>query len=287
MLSRSQLLASILIPLALLAPASAVAPLGQIFPLGDSITHGETYSSGGGYRDKLDTDLKAGGYSFSFVGSMTDIPSAQLTADGQTHHEGHGGYRIDQIQDNLDANDGSGGNNGGFWLAGNNGTGRSPLTPSFVLLHIGTNDILQNFNNGAGGNDTSAMQTRLTSLVNQIIADRPTANVIVSTLIPINSSANAKVQNYNTAIKNTIVPNFISQGKHVSLVDQYANFVDGNGNIISAGFTDGVHPSQTYYDKMGDTWYAGIAAVAVPEPSSLVLLIIAAAGVCFYRWRRC
>ena len=75
-----------------------------IMPLGASITSGSG-GTDGGYRDRLYTDLHDAGFSFTFVGTSTENPSRLLSQVGQTHHEGHPGYRIDQIANNLDAND--------------------------------------------------------------------------------------------------------------------------------------------------------------------------------------
>src|SRR5712692_3908966 len=48
-----------------------------IMPLGDSITYG--FPVPGGYRNRLYSDLRNAGYSFSFVGTSTDNPSSLLT----------------------------------------------------------------------------------------------------------------------------------------------------------------------------------------------------------------
>jgi prepilin-type N-terminal cleavage/methylation domain-containing protein/prepilin-type processing-associated H-X9-DG protein len=69
----------------------------------------------GGYRTRLYTNLQNAGYSFTFVGTSADNPSSVLTAASQAHHEGHPGYALNQIANNVGGNDGSPGNNGGFW----------------------------------------------------------------------------------------------------------------------------------------------------------------------------
>ena len=244
----------------------ADVPLGEILLLGDSITYGSSTPSEvpGGYRGRLNANLKNAGYSFRFVGSQTGNPSGQLTADGQTHHEGYGSYQVDMIANNLNANNqppGLPGNNDGYWLTGTGG--RAAIYPSYVLLHIGTNDIHPNNDVGTGGADTSHLQTRLRSLITQIVTFRPKANVIVSTLIPIaTNEAKYQVLDYNNAIKNTIVPEFVAQGKHVTYVDNYQNFIDQDGVVLMPLLLsrDGLHPSQEGFDLMGDTWAAGIQA---------------------------
>jgi hypothetical protein len=235
--------------------AAAEAQL-TIMPLGDSITYGDTFSGPipGGYRTRLYSDLHDAGYSFTFVGTSTENPSSLLSQAGQIHHEGHGAYRIDQIANNLDGNDGSntgapgGNNNGGFWF-------HKPAPPDIILLHIGTNDIFQNF-------QTSTMAMRLDQLIGQIVADSPSSLLFVSSIIPL-PAHNQLVQAYNAQIRDVIVPKYDSLGAQVFFVDQYANFVDASGKIIHIG--DGLHPDQTGYDLIGDTWAAALRKV-LPAP---------------------
>ena len=297
------LITSVLLAGAILSGAiprvDAAMSLGKIMPVGDSITYGSSSPSivPGAYRDRLNTDLKNAGYSFTFVGSSTANPSTQLTTDGQTHQEGHGSYQVDMITSNLDGNipNSAGPNDGGYWLTGTGDCG--PVDPAFVLLHIGTNDIANNIDLGTGGNDTSHLQTRLRNLITKIVTLRPNANVIVSTLIPIaTNEAKGKVLTYNEAIKKAIVPDFVAAKKYVSYVDNYKNFVDASGNILGWGdpnfispplSSDGLHPTQDGYNLMGDTWAAGIkAATATPEPSTIVLLITGLLGLLAYALRK-
>ena len=136
-------------------PRRRPRPSPAIMPLGDSITYGDqgkpaAPSPAATARSSTPTCTNAG-YTFNFVGSQTGNASATLTAAGQVNNEGHNGYRIDQITNNLDASDGTGGNNGGYWLAGGGGTGRAAPDPDDILLHIGTNDILQHYDPSFSG----------------------------------------------------------------------------------------------------------------------------------------
>jgi lysophospholipase L1-like esterase len=226
-----------------------------ILPLGDSLTHGFTVA--GGYRTRLYTDLQNAGYAFSFVGSATDNPSRLLRDASQTRHEGHPGYTINQIINNLDGNDRSGGNNGGFWL-------HKAAPPDIILLIIGGNDILQ-------GASAATTAQRLDKLIGQIVADSPTSRLLLSNLIPLkDANLNRIDQAYNAQIEDVLVPKYAGLGYNVSFVDQYDNFVDANGNIIHIG-SDNLHPDQVGYDRMGDTWAAALQQ-AIPEPSSALLL---------------
>ena len=254
-------------------------------PLGDSITWGDqTDGSGpvpGGYRTRLYLDLHGAGYAFDFVGSQTSNASATLAAAGQTHSEGHPGYRINQVDDNLDGFDGLGDANGGYWLAGGNGTGRPALDPNYILLLIGTNDVFhhvaQNYPNHDAPEATfmSLLEGRIQGLVQHLIGDRPAARILVSSIPPIPQffnlngvQYNTEVKEYNAYIKDTLVPQLQAQGRHVSFVDQYANFVNADGRVKSSMLPDDIHPTQAGYDAMGDTWAKAVEAVAQSAPSS-------------------
>src|SRR3954451_5402213 len=78
------------------APALAESNGGvKIMPLGDSITDG--YNVPGGYRINLWQRLAAGGDTTDFVGSGFNGPASL----GDHDHEGHSGWRIDQIDANI------------------------------------------------------------------------------------------------------------------------------------------------------------------------------------------
>jgi hypothetical protein len=248
---------SIAFALTLLLSCTAAADADlTIMPLGASATWGGAPGFDivpGGYRTRLYTDLQNAGYSFTFVGTSTDNPTAVLTQAGQAHHEGHPAYTLTQIANNLDGNDGSGNsfsnNNGGFWF-------HKPAPPNIILL-LGFADILY------GANASVAAQ-QMDKLIGQIVADSPSSLLFVSSLQPPLTNRIQTVRDFNTQLRDVIVPKYQSLGDNVFFVDQYANFVDANGNIIHIGH-DGAHPDQTGYDLMGDTWAAALRQV-LPLP---------------------
>jgi lysophospholipase L1-like esterase len=282
-----------------LPPPPARPNLGVVLPLGDSITWGDQAVGGpvpGGYRTKLFTTLDAAGYDFTYAGSQTSNASLTLANAGQVNNEGHNGYRIDQIFNNLTASDGTGGNNGGHWLDGGGTTGRPAVDPKFILLHIGTNDILQHFDpNVANAPEAVFMadlKTRLNALVDRLTTQRPDAHLLVSSIVPIPNltnangvADNAEVKDYNAYIRDVLVPTFKGLGRDVTFVDQYANFVDANGNVLTSFFPDNIHPNQAGYDLMGATW-ANAIQQAVPEPGAIAVLGVALGAVLTRRGRR-
>ncbi|WP_410571180.1 endo-1,4-beta-xylanase [Amycolatopsis sp. cmx-4-61] len=194
----------------------------RIMPLGDSITYGTGVP--GGYRIGLWQRLAAGRYTNDFVGSQFNGPASLWDHD----HEGHPGWRIDQIDANITG-----------WLRTYN--------PRSVLLHIGTNDVLQNYNvAGAPG--------RLSTLLDHITATAPNADVFVAQLIPIGwASGDAAVRTFNAALPG-IVQGKVNAGKHVHLVDMHSA-------VSAAELPDGVHPNATGYDKMAAVWYTALRSV--------------------------
>jgi lysophospholipase L1-like esterase len=194
----------------------------RVMPLGDSITDGITVS--GAYRTGLWQRFVSGGYKVDFVGSLFGGPATL----GDHDHEGHSGWRIDQIDANVAG-----------WLR--------TYTPHTVLLHIGTNDVIQNYN-------LAGAPSRLSALIDHITANAPTAEVFVATIIPLaNAGQEANARTFNAAVPG-IVQGKAAAGQHVHLVDMHSA-------LTTADLADGVHPNATGYDKMAATWYTALKAV--------------------------
>jgi hypothetical protein len=72
------------------------------------------------------------------------------------------------------------------------------------------------------------------------------------------------IVDYNKYIRDTLVPAFAEQKKHVTTVDQYSNF--GSGTTIDRSlYSNGInHPNADAYDKMAETWFVGIQALKLP-----------------------
>ncbi len=243
----------------------------QIMPMGDSITWGYKSVNGGGYRAPLAGLLTNAGVSFALVGNTGDSGSAgdgtspALQAASQQQHEGHSGYRIDQLTNNLGGNDGSGGNNGGYWLTDNPG-----IQPNYILLMIGTNDINGNYD-PATSNPTDAQfvsdaLARFKTLLDTIFAARPSTHIFVASVTPIQNNATAltRVGLFNSGVKNTFLTNSAYAGK-LTYVDQYDSFLNADGSINTGMYSDGIHPNDTGYMAMANNWYNAIAAY--PGPS--------------------
>jgi lysophospholipase L1-like esterase len=191
-------------------------------PLGDSITDGTQVP--GGYRIGLWQRLAANRYTVDFAGSQFNGPGNL----GDHDHEGHPGWRIDQIDANIAG-----------WMR--------TFTPHTVLLHIGTNDVLQNFN-------LSGAPQRLSTLIDHITTASPSTEVFVATIIPLSSaSAESAARTFNAAIPG-IVQSKVNAGRRVHLVDMHSA-------LTTADLIDGIHPNQGGYDKMAATWFNALRGV--------------------------
>lgn len=268
---------------------SAMAPTPSpflILPLGASITYGTGANSTtipGGYRTELNNVLSntAGVAPPTFLGSQTSMAFAGDAS------EGHPGYRIDQVTANLTMDGRSTGNNGGSWLTGT--STRAPIFPNFVLIHIGTNDVVQHYDTSTPTSEAqflSDLEGRLSDLLTLVAQTRPDARILLASIIPLaNSKQNDEIQQIDRYIGATLVPQLALAGDKITFVDQYAGFIDSTGHINNDLLsTDGVHPTQAGYNVMGDIWANAI--LGVPEPSVSLFVVLGTAGLAAARRRR-
>jgi hypothetical protein len=155
------------------------------------------------------------------------------------HHEGHNGWRIDQLATALDP-----------WLAA--------YRPRIVLLLIGTNDMAQN-------HDVGGAPARLGALIDQIRAGLPDADIVVSSIPRASDVAlHQRIQAYNATIPGLVA----ARGSKVTFVDGYAAI---QANHLDP---DGLHLTSNGYARLADVWYpvvhallAGIETPPTPTPT--------------------
>ena len=203
----------------------------RLMPLGDSITAGYRSTTGDGYRGPLWKKLTEQGNAVDFVGSQRG--GAMLDSD----NEGYYGAKIDEVAKLV--------------------PGELALyQPNVILLHLGSNDLNGNY-------EVATAPKRLAALIDQIIAADPKADLLVAQLIcDSNADVQARIEAYNAQIPG-IVEARAKAGKHIYLVSM--------SSVTPADLNDGLHPSDTGYQKMADTWDASIhkliAAKAIPPIS--------------------
>lgn len=249
------------------APAAAEnAEAVKILSLGDSITDG--YWTSGAYRKYMYHDLEQMGYNIDMVGPKGGN-SNTFTYNGQSvsyddNNAGYSGYAIQEmttkehrsgILETIQAT----------WYNGQNMI--AAYQPDIVLLQIGTNDILSNYNDG--------ITDRLENLVNVILQDLDAdSTVFVSTIPDIDAYTRADwlgsyginawgstqeekdrlmetvtgcIDTYNTSIYNLVLK-MQSEGKNVQFAD-INSVVDYQTDLH-----DGVHPNEAGYENMGNYW---------------------------------
>ena len=211
----------------------------KVMPLGDSITTGKysgTNTSPGadsddiGYRKDLHDQLELAGYSIDFVGTISN-GSTYPFSDPQ--HEGHNGWRDDQIAANIY-------NNGGEnWLSQN--------PADVILLHIGTNSLTSD-------------ETQVEDILDEIdeFEGHAGSKVIVIVARIIDQVPNEPtVNSFNNNVED-MVTGRSDYGTELFMVDME----DGAGlnysiwpGDLTGDMIDYLHPYATGYTKMANTWF--------------------------------
>lgn len=287
---RLVLAATLAAGLAIAVPAATASPISQhvirIYPLGDSITYGATgmttaapqfNRTPGGYREPLDEMLSNAGLWHQFIGTRSANSTPLMTERGQQWHDGHGGYRIDQINSDLAGVAGGDSDGGGRWITGISGV-RGPLDPQIVVIHLGTNDIAQRWDPArrfptAGGwanlwdptqraefiND---MTGRLGTLITSLYRLRPNVKIVLSDIIPIGRVVCDPVTpEYARAVRNLALYEQ-HLGRRVAFADVFNSFVvRAHGvNVIRPGLKDAdlYHPTPLGYQVMAEVYFRAI-----------------------------
>jgi len=216
--------------LASVQPAMAAPPI-RILPLGDSITYGS--SSPGGYRLPLYYLLTRAGFHVDFVGTMKDNSAPTLL---DPDHEGHSGWRIDQIDAVIES------------------VFAQIADPDVILLLIGTNDYGQN-------NDTAHATNRLDALVTRMATHRPYAKIIVANLLERGEPHNTRIQ----TTFNPFLPGLVDRQRALG---REVYFDDLRSAVPLADMPDQLHPNQLGYQKMATNWFQMITRHFTPEGST-------------------
>lgn len=252
------------------------APL-RIMPVGDSITAGYTNNSAWtvpfefGYRRQLYNLLTGAGYDFLFVGSSAEPFNYTVTGYGDPTHGGTVSPTFDLR--NID----------GYNYNGHHGYGGRNITtttsniaaqmtadnPDVILLMIGINGI------------STSSPGQLDTLVTTIFTSKPTVKLIVAEITPYAQSAsvaaarNPLIVDYNTYIRDVLVPKFVGQGRSITRINQHRNFLTDPNNpssaTIDALYSNAInHPTNGAYDTMAQTWFEGFQAI-IPAPATPLL----------------
>lgn len=204
----------------------------RIMPLGDSITQASPKHDS--YRRSLWLQLRQAGYDVDFVGShQTHFEGPPPRQDFDQDHEGHWGWRVDDILNRI------------------SGWARSSQ-PDIVLVHLGTNDIGQ-------GQTIESTVNELRSLVQTLRQVNPRITVLLAQIIPLWGSE-AKMQQLNQGIAE-LARELNTASSRVLAIDQFSGFDPVTGRDTY----DGCHPNAKGEQHLADRWFAGLQQV-LPTP---------------------
>jgi lysophospholipase L1-like esterase len=238
-------------PMALFFSVEKIS-FGQVFrimPLGNSITEGmdntaPTESQRISYRKELFDLMTARGYNFDFVGH--DNSGYDLLSDAD-----HGGipgaraqYVVRLLQDGYDLR-----NN--VQITPGSRPYLDVWPADIILLHIGTNDITHG--EGSSIADLSAILDEIDAWK---LANRNPVAVFVAKIIQ--RTDNTELNLATIQLNNNVAAMVASRGDpSIRIVD----IESGAGiNYSTEMQSDGIHPKQSAYDRMGQKWFSAIEA---------------------------
>ncbi len=201
-------------------------PQLRIMPLGDSITRGKNFTWS--YREDLVGLLDADQCRYDMVGTQhgadrTPTPPPPTPGLFDKDHEGHGGFRTDQIDTEI--------NN---YLPGN--------VPDVVLIHLGTNDITQ-------GSDLNQSKEFLRSIITKLRAANPDVTIYLAQIIKRAPSFDATIATYNGLMSDLAAEEDTVQSP-VILVDHETGYDNSVHNQA-----DELHPNDVGDALISDNWF--------------------------------
>jgi lysophospholipase L1-like esterase len=192
----------------------------RILPLGDSITKGKT--GHWSYRRDLEAALLGASCSFDFIGKQSGPNSGPGTALVDRNHEGHSGFRSDEILAKLN-----------WWLNGN--------APDWALVHVGTNDVLQ-------GTSIAAARTNTSGIIDKLRNANPNVGILLAQVIPNLPGNEAAVVALNDELV-SLAAQKDTQASPVIVVDHYSGYSTFTDNY------DQIHPNDDGEAIMAQRWF--------------------------------
>ena len=235
---------------------TAEGAVHKIMPLGDSITKGTTSGEPDealqvSYRKALYDKLEAAGYEVNIVETFVGTQiSGQSVPDFDPDHEGHSGWRADEIVDGRS----------GFppddkldqWLIAEE--------PDIVLLHIGTNDVT------AGIEDWNEVEDILVVIDDYELSSGKAVWVVLALIIERSCepyiepcAKSAETTAFNEDVRDFVFFPRQAGGDNIVLVDMQNDArINYNRWNMGGDMWDDVHPWRTGYAKMADLWFTGL-----------------------------
>ncbi|MEX2624503.1 MAG: GDSL-type esterase/lipase family protein [Acidimicrobiia bacterium] len=211
----------------------------RILPLGDSITEGKKGDAT--YRYFLWHHLLNAGHDVDFVGSMNGVKGTGVPKypDFDQDHEGHSGWTANQMAKYAK-------------------TFAQQASAQIVLVHLGTNDVLK-------GQTNASTRSDLETVISQLRLANPQMVILLAEIIPI-AGKEAQVQELNALIR-SLATETNTTSSSVIAVDHYTDF-NANTDLY-----DGIHPSESGYDKIADRWFDVLGGLLgeVSSPTTVTL----------------
>ncbi len=197
-----------------------------------------------------------------FIGTSVANPPTLRSTMGDFGHDGWPGQRIDHLEDSLL---GETTLSGGHWLdglpGGDGAEKRPPLRPDVVVVHLGTNDIVESrdpdskYPGGYTATDDKErsrfarhLKSRLVDFLAAIHRVRPEAAFVICTIAPLGPNEPTSTD-YNQLLRDDVVPKLAAAGIDVALADVEESLSTLPGSVGD----DGVHPTEAGYRLMGQT----------------------------------
>ena len=199
---------------------AAGAPL-RIMPLGASSTVGAGSVATAGYRGPLQELMATDGIAVDLVGSQQDGPARVPDRD----HEGHGGWTLADMLPQVAG-----------WVRA--------ARPDVVLLHAGTNDLIQ----GVSGR---AAAQRLGALLDAIHSVTDAHVIVAGVWAPLPTRAQARAEFHELAA--AVVAEHRAGRQRVS-------YADTSELLTPADLADGLHPDTAGYRIIAAMWKEEITA---------------------------
>jgi len=207
--------------------------------IGDSITHAVAGTEGKyGYRYFLWRSLVLAGADFDFVGSENtnayDVfqsrPRCGCTLFDQDH-EGHGGYKADQIVTSLAS-----------WMSG------YANSPDVALIHIGTVDLYND-------ETVSSTEDDIEDIIDLLRAENANIIILLAQIIPIeDAGTNTDIDTLNAALP-ALVAGWTTEASPITLVDCNTGFV------VATDTYDGNHPDESGEAKIAAAFFTALDGI--------------------------
>jgi lysophospholipase L1-like esterase len=157
------------------------------------------------------------------AGGLTNPPNFDFDQD----HEGHAGWRADQIADSV-----------GGWAAVN--------TPDIVLLMAGTNDLIE-------GQSVNSTLNDIGRIIDNLRGINPNVRILVAQVPPdfASNSVNNAIDQLNSQLPGYI-QNKSTGASPLTVVDQNSGFNSGDSQ-------EGLHTNSSGDQKLANNWFDALA----------------------------